>query len=273
MNTTGAIHLKRPRGEVTTETVAVRPRLRLANLVVGLIHLVQAVVIFALSNDFSLPITASFLAGPPGTDLSARETLWDVPIGFFVGVFLLLAAIDHLLMAAPGVWPWYRDNLARGINYARWWEYSISASIMIVLIALVTGVSDVGAVIAIFGVNAAMIFFGLVMEIFNRDRDRVNWTPFLLGCVAGIVPWIVIAYQFIGAANRAGEGDGPPTFVYGIVISLFVLFNSFALNMVLQYKRVGPWRDYLYGEKAYIVLSLTAKTALAWQIFANTLID
>ena len=43
--------------------------------------------------------------------------------------------------------------------------------------------------------------------------------------------------------------------------------------MVLQYKRVGPWRDYLFGEAVYVLLSLTAKSALAWQIFASTLID
>jgi len=248
-------------------------RLRRYNLVVGLVHLIQAGVVFALSNDFALPITASFLGGPPGSAFTERETLWKVPIGTAVGLFLLLAAADHLLMAAPGIWNWYRDNLREQINYARWWEYSISASIMIVLIALITGVSDIGALIAIFGVNAAMIFFGMVMEIFNHPGEggRVNWTPFLFGCVAGIVPWIVIAYQFIGAENRA-QGAGVPTFVYGIVISLFILFNSFAVNMALQYGRFGPWRNYLFGEKAYIVLSLTAKTLLAWQIFANTLI-
>lgn len=243
-------------------------RLRFYNLIVGLVHLVQAIVVFMLSNDFSLPVTASFMAGPPGSALSQRETLFNIPIGPAVGTFLLLAAVDHLLMAIPGVWPWYTKNLGRHINYARWWEYSISASVMIVLIALVTGVSDIGAVIAIFGVNSAMIFFGMVMEIMNRGRPSVNWTPYLFGCVAGILPWIVIAYQFIGAANRS---EGPPGFVYGIVISLFVLFNSFSINMVLQYRKVGPWRDYVFGEKAYILLSLVAKSLLAWQIFANTL--
>ncbi|HUZ03511.1 MAG TPA: heliorhodopsin HeR [Thermomicrobiaceae bacterium] len=250
------------------------PRLRRYNLIVGLVHLAQAAVIFALSNDFALPITAGFLGGPPGSAFTARETLWKVPIGYAVGFFLLLAAADHLLMAAPGIWPWYRDNLARNINYARWWEYAISASVMIVLIALVTGVSDVGALIAIFGINAAMIFFGMLMEIFNRpgEGQRVNWTPFIFGCVAGVVPWIVIAYQFFGAESRAPAGAGVPGFVYGIVISLFVLFNTFAVNQALQYGRVGPWRSYLFGEKAYIVLSLSAKTLLAWQIFANTLI-
>lgn len=246
--------------------------LRIWNAVVGLIHLIQAGAVFALSNDFTLPITASFLGGPPGSAFTEREVVWDVPIGPAVGIFLLLAAIDHLLMAAPGIWTWYRDNLLRHINYARWYEYSVSASLMIVLIALITGVSDIGAIIAIFGVNAAMIFFGLLMEQVNPAGQRVRWSSFVFGCVAGIVPWVVIAYQFLGAESRA-EGAGVPTFVYGIVISLFVLFNSFAVNMFLQYRRVGPWRDYLFGERAYIVLSLVAKTALAWQVFANTLID
>src|SRR5690606_11124393 len=107
----------------------------------------------------------------------------------------------------------------------------------------------------------AMIFFGMVMEIFNRTDRWVNWTPFLFGCVAGAVPWIVIAGQVIGAEQRAA-GDGIPTFVYGIIVSLFVLFNSFAINMVLQYRRTGPWRDSVYGERAYIILSLTAKTEI-----------
>lgn len=248
-------------------------RLRPYNLIVGLVHFAQAATILALSNDFSLPVTNSFSAGEPGAGFTDPEVIWEVPIGPAVAIFLFLAAIDHLLMAMPGIWPWYTRNLRRGINYARWWEYSVSASIMIVLIAQITGVSNVGALIAMFGANTAMIFFGLDMEIFNRDRDRVNWTPFLFGCVAGVVPWIVIAYQFLGSEARLPEGQSIPGFVYGIVISLFILFNSFAVNMVLQYRKVGPWRNYLFGEAAYILLSLTAKTALAWQIFSATLID
>jgi len=61
--------------------------------------------------------------------------------------------------------------------------------------------------------------------------------------------------------------------VIGIFVSLCLFFNSFAVNQVLQYKRVGKWRDYLYGERAYILLSLGAKTALAWQVFGGTLAD
>jgi hypothetical protein len=96
----------------------------------------------------------------------------------------------------------------------------------------------------------------------------VIWLPFVFGCIAGAVPWIAIAVQIGYSQNQTGNVPG---FVFAIFVSLFVFFNSFAANMLLQYKRVGPWRNYLFGERAYLVLSLVAKSLLAWQIFASTL--
>jgi hypothetical protein len=59
--------------------------------------------------------------------------------------------------------------------------------------------------------------------------------------------------------------------VYAIIASLFVAFNIFAITMVLQYRKAGRWREYLYGEKTYMVLSLVAKSLLAWQVWSGTL--
>ena len=245
--------------------------LRIYNVIVGLIHLAQGIAMLALSTDFTLPVTRGFLTGPPGT-APTQESWFDVALGPAVAAFLLLAALDHLLMATPGVTRWYAGMLANERNDARWIEYSVSSSLMIVLIAMITGVSDIAALIAIGGVNACMIFFGLVHERINRaSSGRANWMPYIYGCFAGAVPWAIIALQLASSEDRAPQG-GPPTFVYGIVISLFLLFNSFAVNMVLQYRRVGPWRSYLFGERAYILLSLIAKSALAWQVFANVLV-
>ena len=252
------------------EVDAAAGRLRLYNVVIGLIHLVQGIAMLALSNDFSLPVTRSFLTGPPGTH-PAQEPWFGVALGPAVALFLFFAAADHLLMAAPGVNRWYNGMLANERNDARWIEYSVSASLMIVLIAMITGVSDIGALIAIAGVNACMLFFGLMQEAISRpSTGKVNWMPYIYGCFAGAVPWAVIALQIASSESRAGEG--PPGFVYIIIVSLFLAFNSFAVNMVLQYKRVGPWRSYVFGEKAYIVLSLVAKSLLAWQVFANVLV-
>jgi hypothetical protein len=131
-----------------------------------------------------------------------------------------------------------------------------------------TGIYDVGTLLLIFFLNAMMVFFGLEMEVLNQYTKKTNWAPFIVGCVAGFIPWVVIAIHLFGAG---GDGGGPPDFVYWIYLSIAVFFNCFALNMVLQYKKIGKWKDYLYGERMYVVLSLVAKSALAWQVFAGTL--
>jgi hypothetical protein len=252
--------------EATLQAAAFRC-LRLWNALLAVLHAGQGAVILALSNSFTLPVTISFLKGPPGTRTST-STVYHLRIGPVVALFLFLAALDHALVAAPRVRDWYERNLALERNPARWSEYSLSASLMIVLIAMLTGISDLSALITIFGVNASMIFFGLAMERANRPGRSVVWHPFVYGCVAGAVPWIAIAIQIAYSQNQTRSVPG---FVFGIFVSLFVLFNSFALNMLLQYKRVGPWRNYLFGEHTYLVLSLVAKSLLAWQVFFPTL--
>ena len=244
-------------------------RLRAWNAVLAVAHTAQAIAILLLADGTTIPITWSYIDGPPASGSQQIETFYELSFGPAVAAFLLLAALDHGLMAAPGIVRWYERNLAREINPARWYEYSLSASLMIVLIAMLTGLRDLSALIALFGVNAAMILFGLMMERVNRPGKPVDWRPFWFGSLVGTVPWIAIAIQLFHADSAADV----PGFVFGIFFSLFVLFFSFAVNMALQYGRVGPWRSYLFGERGYLVLSLVAKSALAWQVFGSTLAD
>ena len=251
--------------EVSVETRL--RRLRWYNVVMGAFHAISGVVILALANDFAIPVTASFLEGQPGgPEPRTIRTLFEIRFAWGVAAFVFLSALAHWLIASPGIYEWYCRNLQRRRNYARWIEYSLSSSVMVVLIAMLTGITDVAALGAIFGVNAAMILFGLLMEHYESP-GRPNWLSFVFGCLAGAVPWIVIAV-YLWSPGVAAE---PPAFVYAIFFSLFVFFNSFAVNMVLQYKQVGKWRDYLFGETAYVFLSLVAKSLLAWQVFAGTL--
>lgn len=246
-------------------------RLRRYNLFMGFLHLGQAAAIFFLSSDFTLPITTSFLRLIPQTGKlgPVTDTVINLPLGAMVAVFLLISAIAHFTIVSPGVFGWYVDNLKKGINYARWYEYAFSASLMIVLIGMLCGLYDLAALLMAFVLTAVMNLCGLMMEVHNQVTERTNWTSYIIGCIAGVVPWIAIAIYFFGSLATA-EGV-VPTFVYFILPTLFVFFFSFALNMVLQYRKIGPWRDYLFGEKAYVFLSLVAKSALAWQVFAGTL--
>ncbi len=239
--------------------------LRRWNIGLGFVHAVQAVAVLALATAFALPVTATFMEGPPGTAAGAPTTLLEVSVAWGVALFLLLSAVFHWLVVVPGVYERYTSGLLAQHNYFRWAEYSLSSSVMIVLIAMLTGISDVAALIGIFAANAAMIFFGAVQERYERPGGSL-W-PFWLGCVVGIAPWLAVGV-YLWSPGSAAE---PPAFVYAIFVSLFVFFNIFALNMWLQYRRVGRWKSYVFGERAYFMLSLVAKSLLAWQVFAGTL--
>ena len=240
--------------------------LRRWNGAMGALHLVQGAAMLALASAFSLPVTSSFLRLSTVTDklVAVPDELARLRIGPLVAAFLFVSAVAHLALSSPWLHRWYERNVARGINPARWIEYSLSSSLMMVVIAMLVGIYDIASLVLIFALNATMILFGWLMELHNQATRRTNWTAFWFGCFAGAVPWVAVAIYLTGAAD-------PPGFVYGIFASLFVFFNVFAVNMLLQYRRVGRWRDYLYGERVYMLLSLFAKSALAWQVFAGTL--
>ena len=241
--------------------------LRRYNVVAAVVHAAQAAAVLALANSFTLPITGTYLSGPPGSP-GETVTVVDVRVGIAVAGFLALSALFHVLVSAPGAFARYTGGLDRKINVFRWVEYSLSSSLMIVLIAMITGITDVAALLALFGVNASMILFGWLQEKYHQPGDG-GWLPFWFGCVAGAVPWLAILVYVVAPGSTSGAE--PPAFVYGIIVSLFVFFNSFALVQWAQYKKVGKFRDYLVGERTYITLSLVAKSALAWQVFGGTL--
>jgi len=256
---------------MTTEENVKFEKLRKFNAVMGVFHFIQFILMLVLSNDFTLPITASYLRFDAITQRLVVNTdkIADIRLGPLVALFLLISAIAHFSLASPWGYPWYVKNLKKHINYARWYEYALSSSVMIVVIAMLTGIYDVGTLIPLFALNACMNLFGLMMELHNQTTEKTNWAAYIFGVFAGIIPWVVIGI-YLGGATLAASGS-IPNFVYYIYVSIAFFFNIFAVNMILQYKQVGKWRDYLYGEKMYIVLSLVAKTLLAWQVFIGTL--
>lgn len=245
-------------------------RLRLQNILLGALHLVQAIAILALNETgFKLPISGTYPQGPPGTPADLVQ-IGSLDIGFWVFAFLAISALAHFTIASPFYFHRYSADIRRGKNSARWVEYSVSSTIMVSLIASVTGVVDVAAFIAIAGANIAMIAFGDVQERYIRPGGSLY--PFWLGTLVGLAPWIAIAFYILGVGNPGTDLSQVPGFVWIIVFSLFAFFFSFGLNQWLQFKRIGKWANYFRGETTYVVLSLVAKSLLSWLVFANTLI-
>ncbi len=251
------------------------------NIIMGGLHLIQGITMIILGltltqlGDFKLQIYQHYLTfvetGPDSGYLAfAREAIFTLPFFVLVASFLLISALAHALISLPkSINAMYNRDLQNGINRLRWFEYALSSSVMIVLISYLFGVWDIASLVLIFVVNASMNLFGLLMEQLNSNKEKVNWGPFIWGTIAGLAPWIAIILYMTGSSAEATAQT--PWFVWAIVASYFVFFNTFPINMVLQYLKKGKWVDYLYGERGYIVLSLVAKSVLAWLVLVGAL--
>lgn len=245
------------------------------NLALAAVYVLQAILILVLSSPSGFAVTTNFLttdsvaskiAGQP-IIASASHRLFSLNLAYVVALFFLIAAATHLIVATV-----YRTRYEAGLNketnQSRWVNYSLSVSIMMVAIGLLSGVSDLGSLLMVFILIHTMGLMGLAMERYGKGK-KIDWFTFRVGVLAGIVPWIVFAL-YVWGAGVYGSG-GIPTFVYWIYASMFLFFTCFAVNLRLQYTKKGKWADYLYGERVYMILSLVATTALAWQLFAGVL--
>lgn len=255
------------------------PSLIRFNKIMGSVHLIQGVfmMIFAFfiypnldgsgAQSFTIPVIGNYLDFVPGQGLvlTPTATLFELPFLPLAASFLLLSALFHFIIAGPYKKK-YVEDLKVGINKLRWYEYALSSSLMIVLISSLFGVRDVAVFVLIALANAAMNLFGLDMELLNagdvKVGKKVNWLPFIFGSVIGLAPWLAIAF-YIGVNPNL---DAVPGFVWAILGTYFVAFNTFPVNMFLQYKGIGKFKNYLFGERGYIILSLVAKTILTWLV-------
>ncbi len=271
------------------------------NLVMGLLHLFQGVAMLVLSNGTLTPVKI-FLPQPNVASRSAEvvgESFYDLNLGYFIALFLFLSAVAHLVTIIPAVYKWYLANLEKELNMIRWYEYALSSSVMIVVIGALSFVQDSTILFLLFVINMSMNLFGAMMERYNsllkqqakkfrevtlntasksskitakiKSTYKTDWTSFVYGSIVGVMPWIVLGLYFFVTLDRVENADQVPGFVKAILPTLFIFFNLFAINMYLQYKKIGKWKSYLFGEYAYIFLSLAAKSTLAWIIFGGTL--
>jgi len=245
-------------------------QLQTFNRIAGLTHLIQGVTLFLILNsETTIPVITRFFDETPEGLRPVSETLFEFPIALIAPIFLLLSAAAHLLVSSPQYVRRYETNIQNGINPARWWEYAFSSSLMLVVLLMLGGLIELSTVVFVFTLNFIMNLMGLMMEKYNQLTTTTSWLPFNIGVLAGIVPWIMGGlYFWVSTSNIA---DSIPVYAQFGFLLTFLFFNSFAINMWLQYKKVGKWKVYAYGEKAYIVLSLVSKSALGWIIVLGTM--
>ena len=247
------------------------------NLVATLFQVLQAGFLFAFSSQIKMKwlIYTNYPSVDTST-LGANEYAKPDPhllatysITWYAGIFIIMNAIDHVLCVLPWTRPTYEYYIERSQNPIRWYEYGFSASLMRVTIAQLAGVTDIHLLVCIYFLTVCMIWFGIMHEKLNAkaraDGYTQDWTPFWMSWVAQLVAWIIIFLYFFSGIKHGAKSSFETT----IVFLLFVLDAGFAVVFTLQWRKIGVFKDFMIGEFAFILLSFTAKSFLAWISFAG----
>jgi hypothetical protein len=241
-------------------------KMGLAHFVQGAIMVVLALFVLTDLKDFNPDIVAYYIGLNENFELiTLSKVLFQLPFALVSTGFIFLSAFFHLLIVLFK--KTYLKQIERGYNKFRWIEYALSSSLLIALLAILFGVRDIQTLSIIFISNAVMNLLGLEMELQNQFLNKKRFSAYILGWLIGLAPWAVILMYLFFSPNL----DLTPWYGWAAIIAYFLFFNSFAFNMLLQYKKVGPWKSYVFGEKVYIWLSLIAKSTVAWIVFSGAI--
>jgi hypothetical protein len=232
----------------TVARPGVTDRLRWSNLAIALVHLVQALIVLAVAAGNVETISRTGASAP----------VLNLSVGSALAVVFVVLAATHGAAGSVLTEVYLRD-LRRGRNSIRWAGMYLTAPTLMVLVALLAGIQDVPRLALVVAATVAMVGLGSMQEQLNPlGRRETTMVPLIAAVVVGLVPWAMVLGAFLAADQHELAGS---TFV-----ALFVLWGSVWVNAVLQYRQIGPWSDFLYGERTALTLSLVVNSALAWEI-------
>jgi len=267
-----------PKPETVQTSSSLQPRLEHFykwNIWLAVIFVAQAAAILLLSTTHDVTVTTNYVAPDPLLSatgqtvlVAAVHRLFEVNIAFLIALFLLLAGIAHVVSASV-YRKRYEAELSRGINRVRWIEYACTAALILGIVALLGGVYDISSLLMIMALTASMYMVGLFVDLRTRGKPLSEWASSRLACLAGLLPGFVLL--FYAFATQLYGATHLPSFVYWLYGSMAIIFIALATNFYLQHKARGKWANYLYGERVFMIISVVAKTAMAWQIFAGLL--
>lgn len=235
-----------------------------ALLILSTAHYVQLNALFTTNDALQTRLTGETVIAP------AIHQLFIINLVGPVAAFIFISAIMHLLAATI-----YRNKydawLKKEINPLRWIEYALSGGVILIIIGLLAGISDIGSLLMLFVLAIIVSISGFIIEarvhLPKRSQMFQELDRYLMA-IAASIPWLIIGLYII-CSNIFGSGV--PAYLYEVYLTTLVLIIAIATNFYLTNKRKGGWKGYAYGECWHMGLSLIVQSLLAWQVFVDVL--
>jgi len=183
----------------------------------------------------------------------------DVNLGAVLMCFELLASLNHLWVLI--YYDTYCVNISKRQQPHQWIEYSVSASLMVLVISMLCGIQDLMNLIVLTMAMATTITFGYLFDLYE------NKLIFWMGCIPFASIWIQLFVTFFSVIKHSSTN--PPSWLFVIILALFILFSLFAVVHWYQHKN-QTLKGFVMGTVSFNILSAVAKGVLFWMTWTNT---
>ena len=192
-----------------------------------------------------------------------KEDAFDVDVVWMLVAFAFISSIAHIFVLV--IYDSYSQDIIERVNPIRWYEYSISASLMMSVVLIVMGSRDLFTHVMVFVAYFVVMMLGHHVETAVKRESRGVWSLLAISWLLYLAPWVLLFQAYARSVELSTSP--PPDFVLAILIVMFLLFTSFGfLNFMYV---LMPNTDYASMEGKYIFLSYLAKTLLIWILYGS----
>ena len=198
---------------------------------------------------------------------------YGLPITWLTFSFFAITAFFHF--GAGILWyKYYLNNLKQKFNWLRWFEYSITAPLMWLVIAQSFAFIEITQLVLSTSMISITMATGVIVDWIARpDSYTDSWTLPLFTRLIFLGPGLFLyasaSLTLLISMIHNIQGDLPP-FIIPLVIITLALFESFAIVLIMQQCR--PPSKWIDGEYWYLALSLISKATLGITLIANVLV-
>lgn len=230
------------------------------------VYLGLAILAGFLMGEASFQLTLTYLAkddllSKANTVFApASHAFFDIQMRWVLVVILVLSAV------VPALYQFYlKKRYEQGIKNKsltlRWIDMAITAALMVEVIALLSGIQDLMILKIIGGVVVISCLLGWLAEKQYAELKKPVWTTYILSLILGVLPWLLIITSAI--ATPFYSSVRAPWYLYALYAVSLITFIAVYLNQYRFFKKVGQWKDYLFVERNYLLISLFSKITFA----------
>ncbi len=226
-------------------------------------------ILLAHNNPASIAITTNYLSNDviSAAYVPATQHLFDLKLVYLAAAVLIVPAASRGL--ASNTWrKKYETSLKKGNNTFRWVEHGVVTALLMLCVAMLVGLTDLVNLLLVIWLSGLIAWLGYKYQSYGIKNKSSDWQLFQTALKAGVWLWAVLLIYLGGALLW---GRGLPTYLYYIYASMGLISIGFAYNTYQSFRGSGRLSNNFWTERLYLLLTVVATSALAWQIYAGTL--